>query len=244
MIQTTCYGFQPAYFPARDHPHSILPSPMRWIKANYHAVQVLKNARLKLRKAIVSNCNKDLLHSISECLLNVLNGNIRVTDCAKRKLKRFKSSLRSLVDIRLPLVSRRRDNTTGRLPATAIVRGVAKPCQSAVPTSSQQTIMTLRKMNLIPSAAYDAGRLLSQPPPVKTKPVAKRSGRTAIQHPHDKWVALRTKLLEADINEADLMRRFADFLRMVLPPPKVPQRLPSAEQPTKIETLEIAERPR
>ena len=81
---------------------------MRRIKANYHALQVLKNARPKLRKAIIYNCNKDLLHSISECVLNVLNGNIRVSDCAKRKLKSFKSSLRLLVHKRLPLVSRRR----------------------------------------------------------------------------------------------------------------------------------------
>ena len=81
--------------------------------------------------------------------------------------------------------------------------------------------MTLRKMYLVPAAAYDARPLRSQPPPqpppVKTKRAAKRGGRTASWHPHDKWVALRTKVLEADINEADLMHRFADFLRKVLP---------------------------
>ncbi len=81
---------------------------MRRIKANYYALQVLKNASPKLRKAIFSNCNKDLLHSICECVLNVLNGNIRVSDCAKRKLKKFKASLCSLVDKRVPLVSKRR----------------------------------------------------------------------------------------------------------------------------------------
>ena len=81
---------------------------MRRIKANYHALQVLINARPKLRKAIISNCKKDLLHSISECVLNMLNGNFRDSDCAKRKLKRFKSSLRSLVDRHLPLASRKR----------------------------------------------------------------------------------------------------------------------------------------
>ena len=81
---------------------------MKRIKANYQALQVLKTARPKLRKAIVSNCNNDLFHIISECGVNVLNGNIRVTDCAKRKLKRFKSNLRSLVEKRLTLVSKRR----------------------------------------------------------------------------------------------------------------------------------------
>ncbi len=81
---------------------------MRRVKANYYALQVLKNPRAKLRKAIVSNCNKDILNSICECVLNVLNDNIRISDCTKRKLRKFKTSLRSLVDKRLPLVSKRR----------------------------------------------------------------------------------------------------------------------------------------
>ena len=82
---------------------------------------------------------------------------------------------------------------------------------------------------------------------MKTKRVSKRSGRTASQHPHDEWVGLRTKLLEAYYTEADLMHRFADFLRKVLPqptPPKAPQRLPSAKQRPKIVTVELAETPR
>ena len=107
--------------------------------------------------------------------------------------------------------------------------------------------MTLRKMYLVPFTAYEAGRLHSQPqpqpPPVKTKAVTKRIGRSASQHSHDKWVALRTKLLEADVTEAELMHRFVDFQPKVLlqpSPPKAPQRLLSAEQRPKIETLELA----
>ena len=65
-------------------------------------------------------------------------------------------------------------------------------------------IMTLRKMYLVSAADYDRGRLHPQPPAkprpdIKTKRVAKR-GKTD-KHPHDKWVALPTKLLEADMNE-------------------------------------------
>ena len=101
-------------------------------------------------------------------------------------------------------------------------------------------------MYLVPAADYDAGRLHSQPPPpVKTKRVTKRN-RTANQLPHDKWVALRTKLLEADINEAGLIHRFSDFLRMVLPqlaPQTASQSRPSTAQRPKIETVEIAATP-
>ena len=71
-------------------------------------MHVLKKARPKLRTAIVSNCNKDLLHTISECVLNFLNDKIRVGDCAKRKLKRFKTTLRLLVNKGLWLPSKKR----------------------------------------------------------------------------------------------------------------------------------------
>jgi hypothetical protein len=40
---------------------------------------VLKNAKPKLRKAILSNCNKELINTISECVLNLLNGNLKLT---------------------------------------------------------------------------------------------------------------------------------------------------------------------
>ena len=49
---------------------------MKRIKSNYHALKLLKTAQPKLRKAIISNCNQELLNCISECILNVLNGNL------------------------------------------------------------------------------------------------------------------------------------------------------------------------
>lgn len=71
---------------------------MKRIKSNYHALQVLKSAQPKLRKAIILNCNRDLLNSISECVLNVLNGNIKLTECLKKKLRKHKVILRKIVD--------------------------------------------------------------------------------------------------------------------------------------------------
>jgi hypothetical protein len=50
----------------------------------------------------------DVLNNISECILNVLNGNIRLSDCSKRKLKKHKASLRSLVDKCLPMSVKKR----------------------------------------------------------------------------------------------------------------------------------------
>jgi hypothetical protein len=69
---------------------------------------VLRKARPKLRKAIVSHCDKELVKSICECALNVLSGNLDLTDCAKRKLRKHKLVLRQVADKRVPLSSKKR----------------------------------------------------------------------------------------------------------------------------------------
>ena len=118
--------------------------------------------------------------------------------------------------------------------------------------------MTLRKMYLVPAEQYEHSHPQSQPlpqsprPPVKSRPsiktkrVAKKMKKNVTPHPHDKWVALRTKLLEVHIKETDLIHRFTDFLRKVLPqaaPQKTPQQRPLTETHHKIEMLDIAETP-
>jgi len=66
------------------------------VRSSYHTLQLLKAADPILRKAIISKCNKELGNCISECALNVLNGNIKLTCCDTRKLqntrRRFASS--------------------------------------------------------------------------------------------------------------------------------------------------------
>jgi hypothetical protein len=71
--------------------------------SNYHALELLKTARHKLPETIISNCNTDLLKRISECILKVLNGNIVLTECGKRKLRKYKNLLRSLANKRVSL---------------------------------------------------------------------------------------------------------------------------------------------
>ena len=68
------------------------------MKSNYHALHLLKTAEPRLRKAIVSNCKKDLVNNISECVLNVFNGNIKLTGCSKRKLRKHKATLFKVAD--------------------------------------------------------------------------------------------------------------------------------------------------
>ena len=76
---------------------------MKRIISRFHNLHNLKDANPKLRLAIISNCDKDIVHSISECALNLLRGNVKLSDCQKRKLSKYKVKLRSVVGKRVPL---------------------------------------------------------------------------------------------------------------------------------------------
>ena len=80
---------------------------MKRVKTNYHTLQVLKTADPKLRKAIISKCNKELDNCISEGVLKVLNGNIKLSGCVTRKLQKHKTALRKISDRRVALSKKR-----------------------------------------------------------------------------------------------------------------------------------------
>jgi len=71
---------------------------MKRVKSNYHALYVLTTAEQKLRKAIISNYNKELVNSIRKSNLIVLKGNVKLTICKTRKLRKHKITLRKLAD--------------------------------------------------------------------------------------------------------------------------------------------------
>jgi len=81
---------------------------MKPIKSNYHHLQVLKTAKPQLRRAIIKNCNSDLVKTISECVLNVLRNNLQLTVCHKKRLQTFKGPLRALANKRVPLATKKR----------------------------------------------------------------------------------------------------------------------------------------
>ena len=81
---------------------------MRRIRSNYLALHVLKDASHKLRKAILSSCDRELVNTISECVLNVLRGNLKLSDSQKRRLQSFRGQLRSVIGRHVPLVAKKR----------------------------------------------------------------------------------------------------------------------------------------
>ena len=64
------------------------------MKSNYHALHVLKITEPKLRNALITNCKKELVNCVCERVLNVLNGNITLSGCITRKLRKHKATLR------------------------------------------------------------------------------------------------------------------------------------------------------
>ena len=85
---------------------------MQRVKTNYHNLQVLKSSDSKLPKAIISKCNKELVNCISECVFNVLNGNIKLSGCVTRKLQKHKAALRKISDRRVPLSKKEKTYNT------------------------------------------------------------------------------------------------------------------------------------
>jgi len=81
---------------------------MKRVKSNYHALDVLKTAEPRLRKAVITNFNNGLVNCISEYVLNVLNGNLKVSDCNTRKLQKHNSALRKVADWHVYLSGKKR----------------------------------------------------------------------------------------------------------------------------------------
>ena len=71
---------------------------MKRVKSNFHKLHTLKDAQPKLRKAIISNYDKDLVNCVSECALNLIHGNVKLSDCTRRKLRKYRRQLRTVFD--------------------------------------------------------------------------------------------------------------------------------------------------
>ena len=67
---------------------------MKSIKANYHTLHVLKNAKPKLRRAILSEGGKELFNSIKEYVLNAVH-------LSEVQAEETKATLRRLADKRV-----------------------------------------------------------------------------------------------------------------------------------------------
>ena len=70
---------------------------MEKLKKNFENLKLLSDCNKKIRNHIIKKGDKDLILSINECVLNTLNGNVKLTFTEKEKLKKFKHTLRKLL---------------------------------------------------------------------------------------------------------------------------------------------------
>ena len=63
-----------------------------------HTLMILSKAKPKAARKILMGADRSLIEALSEISLNVLNGVVPLTSAKKKKLGRFKKSLRTLVD--------------------------------------------------------------------------------------------------------------------------------------------------
>lgn len=81
---------------------------MASVKKHLPILSLVKDAKPKPRKTIISNCNLSLIKTINECIYNTLVGNIQLTDKEKEKLKKFKSVLRKILNTKGGLNKKRK----------------------------------------------------------------------------------------------------------------------------------------
>lgn len=60
-------------------------------------LRIILNAKPELRNAMLKNADKELVRTICECVLNVINGNLIVDEKNKKKLAKHKFLLRKIV---------------------------------------------------------------------------------------------------------------------------------------------------
>ena len=66
------------------------------MKRNLPMLKLLCGAKPAVIKAVLKGASPDLIDALSECSLNILKGHVRLTSAQKKRLKRYRQSLRAL----------------------------------------------------------------------------------------------------------------------------------------------------
>lgn len=81
---------------------------MKRVQNNINYLHVLCKCNKKMLKAIIDSSDKELISCICECVLNCINGNVKVNDDDLRKLKRYKKILRDLLNKHKPIKNKKK----------------------------------------------------------------------------------------------------------------------------------------
>lgn len=73
---------------------------VREIKSHEHLLRALLKVKPEQRLAILKTADKNLIKCLCSCALNLIKGNVPINLAQRRKLGRYKKSLRALVNRR------------------------------------------------------------------------------------------------------------------------------------------------
>ena len=68
------------------------------LKNNQDLLLTLSKCKPRLRKVLLENADKDLVDAICQCVFNLLQGNISLTNAEKEQLNKYRHSLRKIVN--------------------------------------------------------------------------------------------------------------------------------------------------
>lgn len=73
------------------------PPDLSKIKRNFESLKVLSSCKKRMRNSIIKSSTQDLIDSICECILNLLNGNLSLSEDDEFRLGKYKNPLRKLL---------------------------------------------------------------------------------------------------------------------------------------------------
>ena len=172
------------------------------MKTNYHRHQVLKTADPKLRKAIISNCNKVVVHCIIECILTVLNGNIKLTGCDTRKLKNTRRRFAKYPTDACLSPRRRNVWYSVGIPVA--------PIECLIPADRLHGSLFMSRELAAVSKRKRRGTVKKRNPYAQANKIRK-------YHPYSEWLKMRKKMDESDLRNKNETNIFAEYLSKVIP---------------------------
>jgi len=78
------------------------------LKSQLHFLHVLNDAKPKARRSLLASASDDLIKAIAECVINILNGNHKLTKDENSKLQNCKNRLRGLLKAKISFKCKRK----------------------------------------------------------------------------------------------------------------------------------------
>ena len=81
---------------------------MKRIENNIDYLKVLSKCKKNLRNGIIMNSDKEQIYTLCECILNLLHGNINISEDQFNQLKPYKHTFRKILNNKEKLKSKKK----------------------------------------------------------------------------------------------------------------------------------------